>query len=303
MSRTVAVVWHASFSVAAGVLYFFFVLPRWPELLGDTSHTLGTVLRIVTGALIGLAALPVVFTLLRTRRPEFGTPQLALTLRTSSIALHVLAGAVIIGAAIAEIWISLDSAGQWLFGIYGAAAAIALLGIFAFYLAFVAELPPPPPKPLSPRRPSRAVAVAARPPTRRPLTKPRTTKRPPKTRPRTTRSPRPTRRPPRSPLKPQSPNPRPRNRSPQPTRSRPPRTTRPRTHRLTSARRSRPTAGCAIAGAGASSAASPSRTSTTPADCHEDAVDVAFRGVTGIGTDQLPHRRTCASRRARIRPE
>jgi hypothetical protein len=152
MGRTVAVVWHASFSVAAGVLYFFFVLPRWPELLGDTSHTLGTVLRIVTGALIGLAALPVVFTLLRTRRPEFGTPQLALTLRTSSIALHVLAGALIIGTAISEIWFSVDSAGQWLFGIYGAAAAIALLGIFAFYLAFVAELPPPPPKPLKAKK-------------------------------------------------------------------------------------------------------------------------------------------------------
>jgi hypothetical protein len=152
MSRTVAVVWHASFSIAAGVLYFFFVLPRWPELLGDTSHTLGTVLRIVTGVLIGLAALPVVFTLLRTRRPEFGTPQLALTLRTSSIALHVLAGALIIGTAISEIWFSIDSAGQWLFGIYGAAAAIALLGIIAFYLAFVAELPPPPPKPLKPKK-------------------------------------------------------------------------------------------------------------------------------------------------------
>jgi hypothetical protein len=152
MGRTVAVVWHASFSIAAGVGYFFFVLPRWPELLGDTSHALGTVLRIVTGALIGLAALPVVFTLLRTRRPEFGTPQLALTLRTSSIALHVLAGVLIIGTAISEIWFSLDSAGQWLFGIYGAAAAIALLGIFAFYLAFVAELPPPPPKPLKPKK-------------------------------------------------------------------------------------------------------------------------------------------------------
>ena len=82
MGRKVAVVWHASFSIAAGVLYFFFVLPRWPELMGDTSHTLGTVLRIVAGVLIGLAALPVVFTLLRTRRPEFGTPALALTLRT-----------------------------------------------------------------------------------------------------------------------------------------------------------------------------------------------------------------------------
>jgi hypothetical protein len=148
MGRTVAVVWHASFSVAAGVLYFFFVLPRTPELLGDTSHTLGTVLRIVTGALIGLAALPVFFTLLRTRRPEFGVPRLALRLRTASIALHVLAGALIIGAAIAEIWLSLDTAGQWLFGVYGAAAAVALLAILAFYLAFAAELPPPPPKPL-----------------------------------------------------------------------------------------------------------------------------------------------------------
>src|SRR6476469_8618271 len=112
MSRTVAVVWHASFSIAAGVLCFFFVLPRWWELSGDTSHTLGTALRIVTGALIGLAALPVVFTLLRTRRPEFGTPQLALRLRTSSIALHVLAGVLILGAAISEIWMTLDSSGQ-----------------------------------------------------------------------------------------------------------------------------------------------------------------------------------------------
>jgi MFS family permease len=148
MGRNVAVVWHASFCIAAGVLYFFFVLPRWPELLGDWPFGLGMAMRIVTGALIGLAALPVVFTLLRTRPPEFGTPQLALTLRTSSIALHVFAGALIIGTAISEIWLSLDSAGQWLFGIYGAAAAIALLGMFAFYLAFVAELPPPPPKPL-----------------------------------------------------------------------------------------------------------------------------------------------------------
>ena len=38
MTRTVAVVWHASFSFAAGVLYFLFVLPRWWELSGDTSH-------------------------------------------------------------------------------------------------------------------------------------------------------------------------------------------------------------------------------------------------------------------------
>jgi hypothetical protein len=151
MRRWIAVLWNTSFLVLAGVLYFFFVLPRWPELLGDTSHTLGTALRIVTGALIGLAALPVVFTFLRTRKPEFGTPRLALTLRVVSIALLVLASVLIIGTAISELWLSLDSAGQWLFGIYGAAAAIALLGVLGFHLAFTAELPPPPPKPLKPK--------------------------------------------------------------------------------------------------------------------------------------------------------
>jgi hypothetical protein len=138
--------------VAAGVLYFFFVLPRWPELVGDTTHALGTALRIVAGALIALAALPVVFTLLRTRKPEFGTPQLALSLRTGSVVAHVLAGVLIAGTAISEIWLSLDAAGQWLFGIYGAAAAVAVLAIFAFYLSFVAELPPPPPKPIKPKK-------------------------------------------------------------------------------------------------------------------------------------------------------
>jgi hypothetical protein len=152
MGRTVAVVWHALFSVVAGILYFFFVLPRWWELSGGTSHTLGTVMRIVAGTLIALAALPVVFTLLRTRRPEYGTPQLALRLRVCSIVLHVLGGALIIGAAVSEIWFSLDDAGWWLFGIYGAAAAICLLGIFSFYLAFVAELPPPPPRPLKKKK-------------------------------------------------------------------------------------------------------------------------------------------------------
>lgn len=148
MGRAIAWIWHTSFSLAAAGLYFFFVLPRWPELMGQTSPTLGLILRIVTAVLIGLAALPVVFTLLRTKRPEYGTPQLALRLRTASIVLHVLAALLILGAAVSESWLSLDTAGQWLFGIYGAAAAIALLGIFAFYLAFVAELPPPAPKPV-----------------------------------------------------------------------------------------------------------------------------------------------------------
>ena len=152
MGRTVAVVFHALVSVVAGILYFFFVLPRWWELSGTTSHTLGTVMRIVAGVLIAVAALPVVFTLLRTRRPEYGTPQLALRLRVCSIVLHVLGGALIIGAAVSEIWFSLDDAGWWLFGIYGAAAAICLLGIFSFYLAFIAELPPPPPRPLKKKK-------------------------------------------------------------------------------------------------------------------------------------------------------
>src|ERR1700761_4942257 len=148
MGRRAATFWHATSSVAAGVLYFFFVLPRWPELMGDTSHTLGTAARIVGGVLIALAALPIVFTLLELRKPEFGTPALALNLRTGSVIAHIAAGVLIVGTAISEIWLSLDSVGQWLFGVYGAAAAIALLGIAAFYLSFVAEQPPAPPKPL-----------------------------------------------------------------------------------------------------------------------------------------------------------
>ncbi|HEY1842068.1 MAG TPA: hypothetical protein VGG53_17945 [Mycobacterium sp.] len=152
MGRRAATFWHATSSVAAGVLYFFFVLPRWPELMGDTSHALGTAARIVAGVVIALAALPVVFTLLRSRKPEFGTPALALSLQTWSVVAHVLAGVLIVGTAISEIWLSLDNVGQWLFGVYGAAAAIAVLGIFAFYLSSVAELPPPPPKPLKPKK-------------------------------------------------------------------------------------------------------------------------------------------------------
>jgi hypothetical protein len=152
MGRRAATFWHATSSVAAGVLYFFFVLPRWPELMGDTSHALGTAARIIAGVVIALAALPVVFTLLESRKPEFGTPALALTLRTWSVVAHVVAGVLIVGTAISEIWLNLDSVGQWLFGIYGAAAAIAVIGIFTFYLSFVAELPPPPPKPLKPKK-------------------------------------------------------------------------------------------------------------------------------------------------------
>jgi len=155
MGRNIAWLWHASCSIAAGVLYFFFVLPRWPELMGDTTHSLGTPLRVVCGALIGLAALPVVFTLTRTRNPELGTPQLALSIRVWSIVAHVLAGVLILGTAISEIWLHPDAAGRYLYGIYGAAAAIALLGFFAFYLSFVAEKAPPPPKPVKAKKPKK----------------------------------------------------------------------------------------------------------------------------------------------------
>jgi hypothetical protein len=151
MRRWIAVLWHASFFVIAGALYFFFVLPRWFELTGAWPSGLGLAMRIVCGALIGLAALPVALTYLKSRRAEFGTPQLALTLRFWAIILHVLAGALIVGAAISEVWVSLDAAGQTLFAIYGAAAAIAVLGALSFYLAYAAELPPPPPKPLRPK--------------------------------------------------------------------------------------------------------------------------------------------------------
>lgn len=156
MGRTVAIVWHASSSLVAAILYFVFVLPRWWELTGDVPHGVGTGLRVVAAVVTGLTALPVVFTWLRTRKPEFGVPRLALSLRVFSIVAHVLAGVLIAGTAISEIWLSIDDFGQWQFGVYGAAAAIAVLGIAAFYLSFVAELPPPPPKPLKPKKPKQS---------------------------------------------------------------------------------------------------------------------------------------------------
>ncbi|CAJ1505259.1 hypothetical protein MU0083_003647 [[Mycobacterium] kokjensenii] len=158
MSRTVATVWHASLSALAALLYFLFVLPRWWELTGFAPHTLGTVMRILLGLLIGATAVPVSAALKQARKPEFGTPQLALSLLSGAAVAPLVAGTLILGTAISEIWLSLDDAGMWLFGIYGAAAAIALLGIGAFYLASVAEQPAPPPKPIklkTPKQPKR----------------------------------------------------------------------------------------------------------------------------------------------------
>jgi hypothetical protein len=152
MGRFTAMAVHLSVCLVGGVLYFLFVLPRWWELMGDVSHTLGTVLRIATGVVIALAAVPVLLTLIRAGRPELATPQLALRLRQWSMILHLTAGALIVATAVAEIWVSLDTAGPWLFGVYGAAAALAILGMLAFYLAFVAELPPKPAREKNPRR-------------------------------------------------------------------------------------------------------------------------------------------------------
>ncbi|TDZ80326.1 hypothetical protein DE4585_00215 [Mycobacteroides salmoniphilum] len=132
---------HAALSLIAGLLFFFFVLPRWPELNGATGHAIGTWLRILAGLLLAAAGVPALLSWRRTRGPEFATPQLALTLRAAAFTGHFLAGALIIGTAIAEIWLNLDRFGIWEFGVYGAAAAIGILAFAAYHLAFVAESP------------------------------------------------------------------------------------------------------------------------------------------------------------------
>jgi hypothetical protein len=116
-------------------------------LTGDIPTTLATAGRIAAGVPIALAAVPAVLNLRHSLKPEFGTPELALRLRAWSAVLQVLAGLLIILTAIVEIWLDLDTAGQWLFAVYGAAAAIAVLGQVAFYLSRVAEKPPTAPKP------------------------------------------------------------------------------------------------------------------------------------------------------------
>lgn len=151
MGRITATAIHLSLCVAAGVGYFLFVIPRWWELTGETSHTLGTLIRIATGVLVALAALPVVLTLLRTRAaeaqaPGAPTPVPAQTLRMWSAGGHVVAGVLIVATAIIEIWVSLTTAGPWLYGVYGGALTVAVLAAAAFYLSFVAEKPPALPK-------------------------------------------------------------------------------------------------------------------------------------------------------------
>jgi hypothetical protein len=144
MQRRAATTLHLALSVVGVVLYVLFVLPRWWVLAGDFPDTLATVGRVSAGVPIALAAVPVMLNLRQSIKPELGTPELALRLRAWSAVLHVVAGVVIILTAIAEIWISIDAAGPWLFAVYGAAAAVAVLGIAAYYLSAVAEKPPAP---------------------------------------------------------------------------------------------------------------------------------------------------------------
>jgi len=153
MQRRAATALHLALFLLGVVLYFVFVLPRWWVLTGDIPASLATVGRIAAGVPIAAAGVPVALYLRESLKTEGGTPELALRLRAWSAVLHVLAGVLIILTAIAEIWVGLDTAGPWLFAVYGAAAAIATLGIAALYLSRVAEKPPAEPKPSKPAKP------------------------------------------------------------------------------------------------------------------------------------------------------
>ena len=153
MQRRAATALHLALFLLGVVLYFVFVLPRWWVLTGDIPASLATVGRIAAGVPIAAAGVPVALYLRESLKTEGGTPELALRLRAWSAVLHVLAGVLIILTAIAEIWVGLDTAGPWLFAVYGATAAIATLGIAALYLSRVAEKPPAEPKPSKPAKP------------------------------------------------------------------------------------------------------------------------------------------------------
>jgi hypothetical protein len=119
-------------------------------LTGQLPSSLATAGRLAAGIPIAAAALPVLTILRQALGRKVKTPELALRLRAWSAVLHVVAGALILLAAIAEIWLGLGAAGPYLFAVYGAAGAIAILGALALYLSFVAEKPPAEPKPVKP---------------------------------------------------------------------------------------------------------------------------------------------------------
>ena len=138
---------HLGLFLTGVVLYVVFILPRWWVLTGDIPSTLATAGRIAAGIPIAAAAWPVWQILQAALRGTPRSPEIALRLRAWSAVLHLVAGVLILLAAIAEIWLSLETGGPYLFGVYGAAGAIAILALLALYLSFVAEKPPAGPKP------------------------------------------------------------------------------------------------------------------------------------------------------------
>jgi hypothetical protein len=147
MATRAAKALHLALFFTGVVLYVVFIIPRWWVLTGDIPSTLGTAGRIAAGIPIAAAAWPVWQILQTALRSKARTPEIALRLRAWSAVLHVVAGVLILLASIAEIWLSLETGGPWLFGVYGAAGAIAILAFLALYLSFVAEKPPAGPKP------------------------------------------------------------------------------------------------------------------------------------------------------------
>lgn len=156
MGRQAAQRLHLALVLTGLVLYAVFILPRWWVLTGDIPATLGTAGRIAAGIPIALAAWPVAQILQAAIRAKSKTPELALRLRAWSTVLHVVAGALILLTAIAEFWLTPQTGGPWLFGVYGAAGAIAVLAVLALYLSYVAEKPPAEPKPAKPAKPVKA---------------------------------------------------------------------------------------------------------------------------------------------------
>ena len=153
MQRRAATALHLALFGVGAALYIVFVIPRWWVLTGDLPNTAATVGRIVAGLPIAAAAVPIMLNLRRALQPGFRTPELALRMQAWSAVLHIVAGALIVLAAVAETLLSLDAAGPWLFAVYGAAAAIALLGFAAFHLSRVAEKPPAEAKAPQPDKP------------------------------------------------------------------------------------------------------------------------------------------------------
>lgn len=161
MSRSAARGLHIALVLVGLLLYLAFVLPRWWVLTGDIPTGVATAGRLAAGIPIALAALPV-FVILRDALARTAkTPELALRLRAWSAVLHIVAGGLILLAAIVEIWLRLGVAGPYLFAVYGAAASIAILAVLALYLSFVAEKPPAEPKPPKPTKPPKAKKAKA----------------------------------------------------------------------------------------------------------------------------------------------